>query len=521
MQNITIKGPIVLIILDGWGIAPEGESNPLSSTNHPNYDKIFNESKHTRLWAHGEYVGLPKDQDGNSEAGHLNLGAGRIVKQDPVIISEAIKDGTFFKNPAFNEAIQHVKRNKSKMHLMGMLSDGQSAHSTPDHLYTLLNFMDKEKLGPVFLHLFTDGRDSSPKDGKNQISEVIAHLHDNQKIATIMGRFYPMDRKKEWSRTEAAYNALALGKAIKTGNALDIFDGFYSKGISDEFIDPHVVCENQNPVGLIQDNDSIIFFNHRSDRARQLTKAFVQKDFTEKNPGSFIPKKQISNLRFVAMTDFGPDLGDLLTAYPSIDIEDSLPFVLKEKKQLYVTENEKYAHMTYFFNGGFADPVGGEQRLMIPSPDVKSYDKAPAMATAEISSTVVKALNEKKYDFIATNFACPDMIAHSGNFEAAQQAIKAVDKALGEILSAIQACSGALIITSDHGNIEEMKDMSTGNKDTEHSKSQVPFLLWCGTCAMPDLRQEGILGDVAPTIIAMFNLQKPEAMTGKPLFKSL
>jgi len=312
--------------------------------------------------------------------------------------------------------------------------------------------------------------------------------------------------------------SLYKAEGEKVENPMDVFERFYAEGISDEFITPHVVCNQGKPVGCIQDNDSIIFFNHRSDRARQITKVFIQEDFTDKNPGSFAPKKKAANLRFVAMTDFGPDLGDVLTAYPSIDVDHTLPIVLKSKHQLYIAENEKYAHMTYFFNGGYADPVGGEDRLMIPSPDVDSYDKAPSMATKEIADTVARVLNEKKYDFIAANIACPDMVAHSGNFEAAKEAIKATDNGLGIIMSAVKNSAGSiLIVTADHGNIEEMKDMSSGEKDTEHSKNQVPFLVWAPNQQIPDLREEGVLSDVAPTIIQLFGLQKPEAMTGKSL----
>ncbi|PJC40339.1 MAG: 2,3-bisphosphoglycerate-independent phosphoglycerate mutase, partial [Parcubacteria group bacterium CG_4_9_14_0_2_um_filter_41_8] len=246
-------------------------------------------------------------------------------------------------------------------------------------------------------------------------------------------------------------------------------------------------------------------------------KVFVQEDFTEKNPGSFTPKKKIQNLRFVAMTDFGPDLGNMLTAYPSIDVDDTLPMVLKNKRQLYMAESEKYAHITYFFNGGYAEPVNHEDRLVITSPDVDSYDKAPAMATKEIANTVARALNEKKYDFIAVNIAAPDMVAHSGNFEAAKEAIKATDSGLGIIMSAVKQSGAILIVTADHGNIEEMKDMSLKEKDTEHSKNQVPFLIWAPNQQIPNLREEGVLGDVAPTIIQLFRLQKPQAMTGKSL----
>ncbi|MBU2575618.1 2,3-bisphosphoglycerate-independent phosphoglycerate mutase [Patescibacteria group bacterium] len=520
MNQEKTQQPIVLLILDGWGIAPESKGNPISQTPHPNYDRIMKESSSTRLWAHGEYVGLLKDQDGNSEAGHLNLGAGRIIKQESVVISNSIEDGTFYKNPAFSEAIQHVKRKKSAMHLIGMLSDGQSAHSTPSHLYALLDLFNKGKVEKVFLHLFTDGRDSSIQGGKRQLQEVIKNLKNGEKVATIIGRFYAMDRKKEWQRTKTAYDMFTLGRGEKVEDCLQVFEKYYSQGKSDEFIGPHVVCEHGNPIGIIKDNDSVMLFNHRSDRARQLTKVFVQQDFTKKNPGSFEPEKRINNLRFVAMSDFGPDLGDVLTAYPSTDIIDSLPMILKGKKQLYMTEKEKYAHMTYFFNGGYADPIAGEDRLLFPSPDVVSYDEDPAMATPEISKMTVKLLRQKKYDFIAVNFACPDMVAHTGNFEAGQEAIKAVDMALGELMIEIKNSGAILIVTADHGNIEEMKDMLTGKIDTKHSKNQVPFFVWGADGNLGELRGEGVLGDVAPTILELFNIQKPQAMTGKSLFKN-
>ncbi|MDP1709305.1 MAG: 2,3-bisphosphoglycerate-independent phosphoglycerate mutase, partial [Candidatus Komeilibacteria bacterium] len=393
MAKPLINGPVVLVILDGFGIAPEGRpSNPISRKFLPEYNRLCSEGRYTRLWAHGEYVGLPKDQDGNSEAGHLNLGAGRVVKQDPIIINESINDGTFLKNPAFHDAIRHARQNNSRLHLIGMISDGQSAHSTPDHLYTLLDLLDKEKVSSVFLHLFTDGRDSSPFLGKLMVENLIKHLHPNQQIASIIGRFYAMDRRKSWDRTEKAYNAIVLGEGTCVNDPLDVFIESYREGIGDEFIEPHSICHAGQPIGDILDNDAIIFFNHRSDRARQLAKPFVQKDFAKANPGSFTPKRVIKNLCFVAMTDFGPDLDDIITAYPSVLLKDTLPMVLSKKRQLYLAESEKYAHMTYFFNGGYADPVNGEERMMIPSPNVTRYDQTPGMATKELTDVVVKSL---------------------------------------------------------------------------------------------------------------------------------
>lgn len=518
MNKPQTSGPIVLVILDGWGIAPDAESNPVTRTALPAFDKIASEARVSRLWAHGQYVGLPKDQDGNSEAGHLNLGAGRVVKQDPAVISESIADNTFFKNPAFREAIGHVKRNNSDMHLMGMLSDGQSAHATPEHVYALLKLMAQEKVERVYLHLFTDGRDSSPHAGRELCASLARRLAPGQEIATIIGRFWAMDRKKMWERTERAYNAMVLGEGACMEDPGAVFDASYESGVTDEFIEPAVMCREGKPIGTIDDNDSIIFFNHRSDRARQLAKPFVQKNFVGKNSETFRPKKVAQNLRFVALTDFGPDLGDILTAYPSVDVPHSLPMALSKKRQLYIAETEKYAHITYFFNGGYADPVGSEQRLQIPSPDVDRYDQAPAMATGEIADACVRALSEG-YDFVAANIAATDMVAHTGNFSAAQEALRATDAALKKISEAVFAAGGTLIVTADHGNIEEMRDLSSGHADTEHSKNQVFCWIWRPAVPLPLVRPEGILGDVAPTILELFSIQQPEEMTGKSLFE--
>lgn len=518
MVEPLTNGPVVLVILDGYGIAPDSPANPISSTPLPTFVKLRKESLHTRLWAHGEYVGLPKDQDGNSEAGHLNLGAGRIVKQDPVLINDTIRDTTFFKNPAFHEAISHARRKHSAVHLIGMLSNGQSAHSTPEHLYALLELLDREKVAPVWLHIFTDGRDSSPHAGAELLRRLQKELKPNQNIASICGRFYAMDRRKAWERTAKAYNAIVLGEGICVKEAGAVFTESYRAGVTDEFIEPHVVCRDNAPIGPAQDHDSIIFFNHRSDRVRQLAKPFVQADFSKLNPGAFTPERLPQDLRFVAMTDFGPDLGDILTAFPSVAIKDTLPIMLAKKTQLYLAEAEKYAHMTYFFNGGYGNPVNGEDRLVLPSPPVAKYDAAPAMATAALGEVVCQDLEKEQHEFIALNIACLDMVAHTGNFAAAQIALLAVDAALAQMMAAITARSGILVVTADHGNIEEMKNSTTGEVDTEHSKNQVPFMVW-PSVDLPKLRHGGILADVAPTILDLFGINKPEAMTGKSLFE--
>lgn len=518
MPNPITKSPVILVILDGWGIAPASPSNPITQTELPTFKKLFARAQHSRLWAHGEYVGLPKNQDGNSEAGHLNLGAGRIVKQDPLLISGSIHDGTFFKNAAFLQAARYVKKNNSKLHLLGMLSDGQSAHSTPEHLYALLDLLHSQKVNKVFIHLFTDGRDSLTNAGRNLLFELFDKMHPEQKIGSIMGRFYAMDRKKCWPRTKIAYEALVLGKGKLIMDPVQVFDESYKKGITDEFIEPHIITEAGKPVAKIEDNDAVILFNHRSDRARQLAKPFVQEKFQELNPGSFEPPQRPRDLLFVAMTDFGPDLDSIVTAYPSVNLSGTLPMALYEKKQLYLAESEKFAHITYFFNGGYADPVGGEERLMIPSPSVERYDQTPAMASEEITENVGRAIFSKKYDFIAGNYACLDMIGHTGNFAAAQEALRAVDRNLARIVSALEKTPCVLIVTADHGNIEEMKDLSSGEADTEHSKNQVPFLLWCTFDIKHRIREEGILADVAPTVLDLFGINKPKEMTGNSLF---
>ena len=509
-----------MLILDGWGIAPDSEANPISQVKLPNYEIIQKKGKAAKLWAHGEYVGLMKDQDGNSEAGHLNLGAGRIVKQDGVVVSEAIKNGTFSKNPAFYEAVNHAKRNKSAVHLIGLLSDGQSAHATPEHVYALLDFLDEQKMRQVFVHIFTDGRDSAPTAGRELAQELSNKLHANQQIGTVMGRFYGMDRNKQWKRTQMAYEALVDDMGVHIDSVDSVFEDAYNKNISDEFIAPHIICRNGAPLPRINEHDSIIFFNHRSDRARQLTKAFVQDDFENLNPNSFKRTKNLFDLRFVAMTDFGPDLEDVLTAFPSTDVTNSLPRILSKKRQIYIAETEKYAHMTYFFNGGYADPVGGEERVMVPSPHVDHYSETPRMSSEGVTEQVLTSVLSGQYDFVAANYACPDMMGHTDSMQAAREALVAVDGALGKILEAVRERHGMLMLTADHGNIEEMKNLTTGEPDTEHSKNQVPFIVWCDTCEIPDIRENGILADVAPTILSVFGIQKPKEMTGKNLFIS-
>ena len=450
----------------------------------------------------------------------MNIGAGRIVEQDMVKISKSINDGTFFKNAGFIEAIRQVKKNKSRLHLLGMISNGMSAHSDPDHLLALLSFAKINEIKEVYLHLFTDGRDSPKYASLKLVEDIQRAFKNGEAIATVIGRFYAMDRKKSWARTEQAYKALVDGRSKTAASAEDAITESYNRGESDEFIEPYIITRDGKPLPRIGDGDSVIFFNLRSDRARQLAKVFVQKDFCGLNKTCFNRKKFVKDLLFVAMTDFGPDLEGILTAYPAADLKATLPLALKDLAQLYIAESEKYAHVTYFFNGGYANPVNGEARQVIPSPNVKSYDATPAMSSADLTKEVLNNLAERKYDFTVLNFAAPDMIGHTGNLEAGVKCCHEVDKYLGEIARAYLRVNGTVLVTADHGNVEEMINLRTGEINTEHSTNPVPFIVVNNHLQNKiKLRSGGILGDIAPTILALLGIAKPKEMTGKSLIK--
>ena len=508
---------MILVILDGWGINKPSRGNAITLAKTPVMTGLQKKYPYTLLKASGKAVGLPPQQAGNSEAGHLNLGAGRLVEQDAVAISKSINQGTFFKNPAFLEAIKNAKEKNSNLHLMGMLSNGMSAHSDPDHLLALITFCRLQKVKNVCLHLFTDGRDSPKYAGLKLIQDLRKCFKNGEVIATIIGRYYAMDRKKKWSNTEKAYNALVLGEGRKAESAEQAITESYNRGDSDEFIEPYVITDKGKPTPRIRDNDSIIFFNLRSDRARQLSKVFVQKHFCQMNAKCFIPKKAPKNLVFIAMTDFGPDLGNILSAFPSIDVKETLPMVLKNISQAYIAETEKYAHVTYFFNGGYSGKVNGEDQIMIPSPDVKSYDATPAMSSAALTELVLNNLKAGKYDFTVLNFAAPDMIGHTGNLKAGIECVSAVDGFLGKIVEAYLKVKGTVLVTADHGNVESMINLKTGEIDTEHSTSPAPFILVSDSHLKTRLKDNGILGDVAPTILQLLDIRKPAQMKGKSL----
>lgn len=520
MPTTKSKKPTVLVIMDGWGIAPPSKGNAVTLAKTPNLNRLSEKYPHTTLFAHGKYAGLPSHQDGNSEAGHMNIGAGRKVDQDAVIISRSIKDGTFFKNTAFRSAVKHVQKNKSNMHLMGLLSNGDSAHASPDHLDALLKMVRQHDIKNVYLHLFTDGRDSPQYAASRLIKKLEKKLWPNEIISTVMGRYYGMERTKNWPITERAYNALTLGEGDAADSPQQAINRAYNKKETDEFVFPTIVKKNHLAPRFISDNDAVLFFNLRSDRARQITKTFTQEDFNAMNPNSFKRKKTLKNLLFIAMTDFGPDLPRVTTAYPSADLQGTLPMALKDLKQLYITETEKYAHVTYFFNGGYADPVGGEDRIMIKSPRIKSYADKPEMSAQEITNVVIKNIEANVYDFITMNYANPDMVGHTGDLAAGIRACECTDNQIGQLAKLIAKKKGNLFITADHGNVEEMINLETGEVDTKHSTNPVPFI-WMRSDEKRKIKlgKSCILGNVAFTVLNVLGIEKTKEMSKECITK--
>ncbi|MDD4994858.1 MAG: 2,3-bisphosphoglycerate-independent phosphoglycerate mutase [Patescibacteria group bacterium] len=516
------RKPVVFIILDGWGLGPANHGNAIAAARTPVFDALYKKYPNTSLKCSGSSVGLPRGQEGNSEAGHLNIGAGRVVKQDMVYISESIKDGTFFKNTAFLEAVKHIKKYEKRLHLMGMLSNGASGHASPEHLYALLEFARRQKISRVFLHLFTDGRDSPRFEALKLLDRLERHMNGSERIASICGRFYAMDRNKIWGRTELAYNAVACGKGVIAEDARSAVIQAYNRGMSDEFILPTLMRNGDGSLTpRIFNNDAVIFFNLRSDRARQLTKPFVQPDFEKENSGAFKRACVPKNTAFVTLTDLGPDLPGVFTAFPSRDIKNGLVEVIGSHgyRQLHIAESEKFAHITYFLNGGYAAPVAGEDRIRIPSPFVPRYDSVPEMSTYKITNTAIDAIRNKGYDFVAINFAAPDMIAHTGNFQAGIKTAEVIDECVGKIVRTVFEKGGLVIITSDHGNLDEMIDAKTGAIETKHSMNNVPFILADNKeFKNVRLKNGGALENIAPTILKIINLPIPKEMAAKPLF---
>ena len=544
---------VLLAVLDGWGLAQPGPSNAIAQAKTINMDRFWASYPHTQLTTSGEAVGLPHGEAGNTETGHLNLGAGRIVYQDLARINMLIADGTFFQNQALLAAIEHAKKNNSRLHLMGLVGAG-GVHSNTEHLYALIQLAARLQFKNLFLHLFTDGRDSPPTAARSyfgKIREVIKKEGVGQ-IASIMGRYWAMDRDGRWDRTAKAYFALTSGQGQLVKTPEEAIEASYQQGKTDEFIEPSLMSNAQGqPVALVQDNDAVIFFNFRIDRPRQLTAAFIVKEFTkdgvvlefdpylEKYEKTHLlerikPRQKVfdrgeglKNLFFVTMTQYSKSLvsaGAKVAILPQT-VDMPLGRVISEAnlKQLRIAESEKERFVTFYFNGQQEAPFAGEERIIAPSPQVPTYDQKPEMAAREITNTLLSKLrNAETYSFILINFANPDMVGHTGNIGPAAKACEVVDECIGKIANFALAYGGALLITADHGNVEEMINTQTGKIDTEHSANPVPFIVLAKDfLGKPQTLPAGILADVAPTVLSLLGLKSPAVMTGRNLLTKL
>lgn len=508
------KNPTLLVILDGWGVAPPSRANAISLAKKPVLDWLYKNYPSTTLGATGGDVGLEDNKMSGSEAGHMNIGAGRTVAQDSLFITESIKGGSFFFNQVFLDAIAHVKKNKSKLHVMGLMGNSDSPHSDPEHFRAILKLAKKNGIQEVFCHFFTDGRDSYPKSALEHLANFrkIMKKEGLGKIATIGGRFYAMDRVKNWMRLMKAYDAMVFYRGEKANSAEEAIKNAYKNNLTDEYILPTVILEKNVPVATISKNDAVIFYNLRSDRSRQFTKLFVANNKKRILVDDMPIVDKIKNLYFVAMTEFGPDL-DIHTAFTSHPISVTLPTVLKKIKQLYIAESEKFAHVTYFLNGGHDKEVDDEDRVMIESPKVDSYAKVPEMSAAKITEHIRQKLEENTYDFIVVNFANADMVGHTGDLKATVRAIEFLDKQIGILSKEVLKRKGNMIITADHGNADDMMDFETDQPNTFHTKNPVPFLLVSEKFKQRKLRESGVLGNIAPTVLDILGVKKPEAMS--------
>lgn len=522
MKNTNTSKPFVLAILDGFGLADfANEGNAITPDTAENIFNYFDHYPSSKLKAHGRAVGLFEGQTGNSEAGHFNIGAGRVVEQDLYRISKKIDSGEFFENEAFLDGVNHVKSEDSQIHVLGLLTDNNSPHARPEHLYALLDLFQQEDVDDrVYLHLFTDGRDSSPHSALNFLSELEEKMTGDSQIASIMGRFYGMDRNKNWGRTERAYHSLTMAESdYRTESAEAAIEQAYNRGETDEYIQPTIIEENGSAVATIGDNDSVYFYNARSDRARQLTKVFAQKDFLEDNPNAFQRGKVLDNINFIGLTDFGPDLDRFQAAFPSPDIPNCLAKAIDDNRdQLYISETEKYAHITFFLNGGYPKPINGEDRELIKSDASKTFADNPQMEARQITNKVCGYLRSGEYDFICLNFPNADMVGHTGDIPATKEAVEVVDRQIGRIADVVLELSGTLAITGDHGNAEELRHQETNEKITEHSTNPVPFILINDQLQEGQAKlQPGKLADIAPTLLNVMNIEPPSEMTGNNL----
>ena len=507
------KKPTVLMILDGYGLNEKQEGNAVAEAKTPVMGKLMAEYPFVKGNASGLAVGLPDGQMGNSEVGHLNMGAGRIVYQELTRITKEIEDGVFFKNEALVKAVENAKANGSALHLYGLVSDG-GVHSHNTHIYGLLELAKRHGLKKVYVHCFLDGRDTPPASGKDYVQELtdkMAELGVGE-VATVMGRYYAMDRDNRWERVEKAYRALTKGEGEEAKDGVSAIAASYEKGVNDEFVVPAVVKRDGKPVAVIQNKDSVIFYNFRPDRAREITRAFCDDTFT-----GFEREKKL-DLTYVCFTEYDVTIPNKLVAFHKVELHNTFGEYLAAhgKTQARIAETEKYAHVTFFFNGGVEEPNEGEDRILVKSPKVATYDLQPEMSAYGVCDKLVEAIKSDKYDVIIINFANPDMVGHTGVEPAAIQAVEAVDACVGRAVEAVKETDGQMFICADHGNAEQLVDYNTGAPFTAHTTNPVPFILVNADPAYK-LREGGCLADIIPTLIELMGMEKPEEMTGKSL----
>ena len=503
----------MLMILDGFGDNDNKDGNAIKLAKTPNIDKLMKKYNHTEISTSGLAVGLPEGQMGNSEVGHTNIGAGRIVYQELTRITKSIEDGDFFTNPEFIAAIENCKKNHSKLHILGLVSDG-GVHSHIRHLYGLLEMAKRRDFEDVYVHCFLDGRDTPPASAESYIVKLQEKMQEKEigKIASICGRFYSMDRDKRWERVQKCYDALVKGEGKKASSAVKAIEDSYQKEVFDEFVEPTVICNGEEPVATIEKNDSVIFFNFRPDRAREITRALVDPEFND-----FEIKKDL-NLYFVCFTNYDETMPNVHIAFQKETLHNTFGEYVSKLgyTQLRIAETEKYAHVTFFFNGGEEKLFKGEDRILVPSPKVETYDLKPEMSAYEVTDKVIEAIQKDYYDCIILNYANTDMVGHTGSLEAAIKAVEAVDECVGKVVKLVEEKEGNLLITADHGNAEQMIDYATGEPHTAHTTNPVPLILVTKNEKLK-LKTGGKLADLAPTMLDLMNLEKPEEMTGESL----